>query len=38
VTDGRGRTIAYNSDGARANGIIAAAPGLHADLIRRVRA
>jgi myo-inositol-1(or 4)-monophosphatase len=38
VTDARGRPITYNSDTARAGGIIAAAPGLHAELMRRLRA
>jgi myo-inositol-1(or 4)-monophosphatase len=38
VSDGRGLPIGYNSDAARANGIIAAAPGLHAYLVRHLRA
>lgn len=38
VSDGRGKPISYNSASARSNGIIAAAPGLHHDLIRHLRA
>lgn len=38
VTDTRARPVAYNSDAARANGLIVAAPGLHADLVARLRA
>lgn len=38
VSDAKGRPIRYNSEAARSNGIIAAAPGLHADLISHLRA
>lgn len=38
VTDARGRPITYNTDSARSAGIIAAPPGLHAALMRRLRA
>lgn len=38
VSDAKGRPISYNSPAARSNGIIAAAPGFHADLVSHLRA
>lgn len=37
VSDARGRAIHYNSDSARANGMIAAAPALHAPMVARLK-